>query len=152
MAEMKRRFITTSVEVEGRTEERVVEVPAFEPEPWDEKAPLTHVGARARRADGAIKAAGRAPYTTDVRRPNQAHAAFVRARVPRGRVTAIDTAAARALPGVLDVLLHADVPARTKMFNAEVTYLGQPLAAICATTEAIAERAARLVRVSVEPL
>lgn len=43
---MVRRFVTTSVEVEGRTEERVVEVPAFEPEPWGPDAALTHVGGK----------------------------------------------------------------------------------------------------------
>jgi CO/xanthine dehydrogenase Mo-binding subunit len=152
VAESKRRFITTTVEVEGRSEERVVEVPAFEPEPWTADAALTHVGARATRVDLAAKAAGRAPYTTDVRRPNQAYAALVRANVARGRVTAIDASAARALPGVLDVLEAKDVPAKTRLFHPEVTYAGQPVAAVCATTEEIAVAAARLVRVSIERL
>lgn len=146
------RFITTTVEVEGRTEERVVEVPAFEPAPWGPDAQLTHVGVRALRADGAAKSAGRAPYTTDVRRPNQAASAIVRANVARGRVTAIDASAALAFPGVLDVLLHADVPARTRLFSADITYSGQPIAAVCATSQAIAEAAAKLVRVTVETL
>ena len=152
MADAKRRFITTTVEVEGRTEERVVEVPAFEPAPWGADAPLTNVGARARRADGLLKAAGRPGYTTDLRRPGQAYAAFVRARVPRGRVVAIDVTAARAHPGVLDALLHADVPARTRLFDPEVTYAGQPVAAVCAETQEAADAAARLVRVTIEPL
>ena len=142
----------TTVEVEGRTEERVVEMPAFEPTPWGTDAMLTHVGARATRVDATAKSAGRAPYTTDIRRPGQAAAALVRAAVPRGRVTAIDCTAARALPGVLDVLLHADVPKRTRLFSPDVTYVGQPVAAVCATTEAIAARAAKLVRVTIEPL
>ena len=146
------RFVRTTVEVEGRTEEQVVEMPAFEPEPWDADAVLTHVGARVVRVDGASKAAGRAPYTTDSRRPAQVAAAIVRATVARGRVTSIDVDAARALPGVLDVLLHADVPARTRLFSPDVTYLGQPVAAICATTEFIAARAAKLVRVTIERL
>ncbi|MEY3700845.1 MAG: hypothetical protein RI891_137, partial [Gemmatimonadota bacterium] len=94
-----RRFVSTTVEVEGRTEERVVEVPAFPVEPWGPDAQLTHVGARARRADGLLKTMGRAPYVTDVRRPNQAYAAIVRSDVARGRVLSIDTAAARVLPG-----------------------------------------------------
>ncbi len=152
MAEQKRRFISTTVEVEGRTEERVVEVPAFEPVPWGDDARLTHVGARALRADGALKTSGVAPYTTDVRRPNQAYAAIVRATIARGRVTAIDVAAARALPGVLDVLVFADVPTKTRLFSPEIAYIGQPVAAVCATTAEAAARAARLVRVTVERL
>ncbi len=152
MPEPTRRFVTTTVEVEGRTEERVVEVPAFEPTPWDDRADLTHVGTRATRVDLLAKASGRAPYTTDVRRPNQAYAAVVRARVARGRVTAIDASAARALPGVLDVLEAKDVPARTRLFFPDVTYHGQPVAAVCATSAEVAAQAARLVRVTVERL
>ena len=152
MADQPRRFVTTTVEVEGRTEQRVVEVPAFEPTPWGADAALTHVGARARRVDGLLKATGRPGYTTDLRRPNQAYAAFVRATVARGRVTAVDATAARALPGVLDVLVQADVPARTRLFFADVTYVGQPVAAVCATSQEVADAAAALVRVAVEPL
>ena len=152
MADPKRRFIKTTVEVEGRSEESIVEVPAFEPDPWRADAALTHVGARATRVDLAAKAAGRAPYTTDVRRPGQLYAAMVRANVARGRVTAIDATAARALPGVLDILELKDVPSKTRLFLSEVTYAGQPVAAVCATTNEIAVAAARLVRVTIETL
>jgi CO/xanthine dehydrogenase Mo-binding subunit len=144
------RFVTTTVEVEGRTEQRVVEMPAFDLEPWGADAALTHVGARALRVDAALKATGRPGYTTDLRRPHQAYASIVRARVARGKVTSINTEAARAIPGVLDILLVDDVPARTRLFNAEITYHGQPLAAVCAETQAIADRAARLITVDVE--
>ncbi|MBA3853582.1 MAG: hypothetical protein C0503_04150 [Gemmatimonas sp.] len=150
MAEPKARFITTTVEVEGRTEQRVVELPAFDLEPWGEDAALTHVGARAVRVDAALKATGRPGYTTDIRRPQQAYVAIVRSRVARGRVTRVDVEAARAVPGVLDVLLHADCPPKTRLFNPEITYHGQPLAAVCAESQEIAERAAALVVVDVE--
>lgn len=150
MAEPKARFITTTVEVEGRSEQRVVELPAFELEPWGENAALRHVGARALRVDAPAKAAGRPGFTTDLRRPHQAYAAIVRAQIPRGKVLSINTDAARAVPGVLDVLLHADAPAKTRLFLPEITYHGQPLAAVCAISQEIAERAAGLVRVEVE--
>ena len=148
----KGRFVTTTVEVEGRTEQRVVELPAFEPAPWGTDAQLTHVGARAIRTDGPLKATGHPGYTTDIRRPNQAYAAIVRATVPRGRITALDLDAARALPGVLDLLAAADVPTRTRLFSNEITYTGQPIAAVCATTQEIADAAARLVHAAVESL
>jgi CO/xanthine dehydrogenase Mo-binding subunit len=144
------RFITTTVEVEGRTEQRVVELPAFDLEPWGADAVLTHVGTRAVRVDAALKATGRPGYTTDLRLPHQAFASIVRATVARGTVARIHTEAARALPGVLDILLATDVPARTRLFGAEVTYHGQPLAAVCATSQAIADAAARLITVDVE--
>ncbi|HRN52364.1 MAG TPA: hypothetical protein PK788_02650, partial [Gemmatimonadaceae bacterium] len=150
MTEPKARFVTTTVEVEGRSEQRVVELPAFDLAPWGEDAQLTHVGARAVRVDAALKATGRPGYTTDIRRPHQAYVAIVRSRIARGRVTRIDAAAARALPGVLDVLLHEDCPPKTRLFNPEITYHGQPVAAVCAESQAIADRAAALVVVEVE--
>ena len=150
MAEPKARFVTTTVEVEGRSEQRVVELPAFDLAPWGEDAQLTHVGARAVRVDAALKATGRPGYTTDIRRPHQAYVAIVRSRIARGRVTRIDAAAARALPGVLDVLLHEDCPPKTRLFSPEITYHGQPVAAVCAESQAIADRAAALVVVEVE--
>lgn len=150
MAEPKARFVTTTVEVEGRTEQRVVELPAFDLEPWGEDAALTHVGARALRVDAALKATGRPGYTTDIRRPHQAFVAIVRSRIARGRVKSVDAAAARALPGVLDVLLHADCPAKTRLFHPEITYHGQPVAAVCAETQELADRAAAIVVVEVE--
>lgn len=150
MPDAKPRFVTTTVEVEGRVEQRVVELPAFDVEPWGADAALKHVGARALRVDAALKATGRPGYTTDVRRPHQAYVAIVRARIARGRVTRIDASAARALPGVLDVLLHDDCPPRTRLFNPEITYHGQPVAAVCAESQDIAARAAALVVVEVE--
>ncbi len=150
MAEQKARFITTTVEVEGRTEQRVVELPAFDVEPWGEDAALTHVGARATRVDAALKASGRPGYTTDLRRPHQAYAAIVRSRIARGRLLRVDVEAARAVPGVLDVIVHADAPPKTRLFNPEITYHGQPIAAVCAVSQEIAERAAALVTVAFE--
>ncbi len=150
MSESKSRFISTTVEVEGRTEQRVVEMPAFELEPWGEDAQLTHVGARATRVDAGTKATGNPGYTTDLRRQHQAYAAIVRAQIPRGKLVRIDVSAARALPGVLDVLLHEDAPAKTRLFLPEITYHGQPLAAVCAVSQEIAERAVKLITVEVE--
>ena len=54
------RFVTTTVEVEGREETRIVELPAFEPEPWTDAAELTIVGSRALRVDALQKVTGRA--------------------------------------------------------------------------------------------
>ena len=142
MAESKSRFISTTVEVEGRTEQRVVEIPTFEMEPWGADAQLTHVGARATRVDAGTKATGNPGYTTDLRRQHQAYAAIVRAQIPRGKVLRINTDAARALPGVLDILLHADAPAKTRLFLQDITYHCQPLAAVCAVSQDIANRAA----------
>src|SRR5687767_7293900 len=64
-----RRFMSTTVEVEGREEIKVVELPTLEPPPWDESTELTVVGTRVQRMDALEKVTGRARYTTDVRLP-----------------------------------------------------------------------------------
>ena len=127
-----RGFIPTVVEVEGRTETRIVEVPAFEPTPWTEETPLHIVGTRVPRMDAHEKVTGRARYTADITRPGMLHAVIVRARTPRGTIRHFDATAARALPGVHDILGPGDAPAKTRLFGKEILYLGQPVAAVCA--------------------
>ena len=56
-----------------------------------------------------VTGAGR--YSDDVSLPGQAYAAFVRSPHAHARIVSIDTAAARAMPGVLAVLTGADVEA-----------------------------------------
>src|ERR1700694_710937 len=108
--EAMKRFVTTTVEVEGREETTVVEVPAFEPAPWGPDAALETVGERVQRLDGGDKVTGRAAYTQDVRLPGMLHARFVRAAVPAGRVVRLDLSRARTLPGVRATLAAADLP------------------------------------------
>lgn len=98
------RFVTTTVEIEGREEIAVVEVPAFEPAPWGPDAALDTVGQRVPRLDAVEKVTGRARYTHDIRLPGMLHARLVRAELPAGRVSRLDLSRARALPGVRAVL------------------------------------------------
>ena len=51
---MAKRFVTTKVEIEGREETKVVELPSRNPEPWGEDAKLTVVGQRVTR-DGRAR-------------------------------------------------------------------------------------------------
>ncbi len=150
-----KRFITTTVEVEGRVESKIVEQPAFDPVPWDADASLAIVGQRAPRVDALEKATGRARYTSDIKRPGMLWAALVRSDAPHGLAT-VDASAARAMPGVLDVLTADDITgvlssAASKLFDRSVRYYGQPLAAVCAETAEQARRAARAVRVTIAP-
>ena len=145
-------FVPTTVEVEGRTETRIVEVPAFEPAPWTADTPLQIVGARVPRMDAREKVNGRARYTADITRPGMLHAVIVRASTARGRIARVDATAARALVGVYDILLPGDAPAKTRLFGTEVLYHGQPVAAVCADSLASAERAARAIAITYEPL
>ncbi len=145
MTEPRARFVQTTVEVEGRTESRVVEMPAFEPAPWTADTPLAIVGTSATRVDAYEKVTGRARYTADIVRPGMLHAVIVRSPIARGTLTALDLDAARAVPGVRGVMGPGDAPAGTRLFRTDVGYAGQPLAAVCADSLDAATRAARVV-------
>ncbi len=58
------------------------------------------VGAKVQRLDGPAKATGRAKYTFDINRPGMLHGVIVRCPHAHARITAIDTSAARKMPGV----------------------------------------------------
>lgn len=68
------------------------------------------LGAPAERREGRQKVTGSARYAAEHPLPGRAHAWPVPATIARGRVTAVDTAAALDLPGVLTVLTHEDAP------------------------------------------
>ena len=143
-------FVATRVEVEGREEIKIVELPVFEPVPWDAGAELHIVGARVPRRDALEKITGRATYTADLERPGMLHAAIVRATVARGRVTRLDLAPALAIPGVRDAIEDGDAPgidaaSGVPLFGPTVSYAGQPIAAVCADTLDLARRGAAAV-------
>jgi xanthine dehydrogenase YagR molybdenum-binding subunit len=70
-----------------------------------------YVGRGVERLDGPAKTTGRARYAAEHPYPDLAHAALVHATIARGRITAIDTAAARAVQSVIEVLTHENAPA-----------------------------------------
>jgi xanthine dehydrogenase YagR molybdenum-binding subunit len=144
-----KRFVVTKVEVEGREETKVVEVPDFDPEPWGADAQLDVVGQCVPRMDALEKVTGRATYTVDVRRPGMLHAAIVRAPIAHGRVLTLDPAPALAVPGVRAVLRREDVERvrydSGQLFDTTIRFAGQPLAAVCAESREAAERGARAV-------
>ena len=149
-----KRFVVTKVEVEGREETKVVEVPDFDPEPWGADAELRVVGQCVPRMDALEKVTGRATYTVDVRRPGMLHAVIVRAPIAHGRVLTLDLSPALAVPGVRAVLRREDVE-RVRydsghLFDTTIRFAGQPLAAICAESAEAAERGARAVLLRTE--
>src|SRR5687767_13597119 len=152
-----KRFVSTKVEVEGREETRIVEVPEFEPVPWTADTPMDVVGQCVPRMDAMEKVTGQAIYTADVHRAGMLHAHIVRAPVAHGTVTSIDFAPALELPGVRAVLRREDVEGirydSGQLFDQTIRFAGQPLAAVCAETFEAAQRAvnAAIVRVDTEP-
>ena len=65
------------------------------------KAPA--LGAPLSRAEGPLKVAGLARYAIEQKLENMAYGVTVQSTRPAGRVLGIDTSAAKALPGVVDV-------------------------------------------------
>ena len=113
------------------------------------------------RADGVEKVTGTGRYTADLNLTGQLHAKFRYADRTHAVVTRIDTSKARALPGVVTVLTHEDVPDvkwggmvqdRRLFAKEKVRFEGDIVAGVAAITPEIAEEAARLIEVDYEPL
>ena len=67
------------------------------------------IGSDRPRIDGVAKVTGQARYGADERAEHAAFAYLATAGIARGRIRAIDEQAARAVPGMLDILTHAKV-------------------------------------------
>ncbi|MEV5357848.1 xanthine dehydrogenase family protein molybdopterin-binding subunit [Streptomyces sp. NPDC052693] len=83
-------------------------------------------GVPAERREGREKVSGTARYAAEFPLPRRAQAWPVPASVARGRVTGIDTAAALAVPGVLDVLTHENAPRLREPDDATLAVLQNP--------------------------
>lgn len=111
--------------------------------------------------NGAAKVDGGAAYVADVRAPGALHVAFVHSPVAHARVTGIDPSAARALPGVVDVLTHREIGEvllgralrdYPVLAGDRVLCVGQRVVAVAAVDPATAQAAAAAVDVEYEPL
>ena len=71
--------------------------------------PNSYIGRSVPRPNLARLTQGRGLYVSDVVLPRMAHVAFLRSPYAHARIISIDTAAARAMPGVLRVATAADL-------------------------------------------
>ncbi|ODU26298.1 MAG: hypothetical protein ABT15_12555 [Pseudonocardia sp. SCN 73-27] len=108
---------------------------------------------------GWDRVSGGATYVGDVRVPGALHVAFVYSPVPSARIVGIDAAAAREVPGVVDVITGDDIGEilvgrvlqdYPVLAVGEVRFAGQRVAAVAAETRAAAREAAHLVDVDYE--
>jgi len=134
----------------------------------EDPAPGAAVGAGVGAPAGPQVVTGTARFTFDVDVPGVLHLSVLRSPHPHARITAIDTAAALAVPGVVAVFTHhdapaarfstarhehpADDPADTRVLDDVVRFVGQRVAAVVATSVAAAEHGCRLVGVTYSPL
>src|SRR5258705_12993858 len=130
-----------------------------------------YVGTRTIRPDGMDKVTGRARFGADFSLPGQLIGRVLRSPHPHARIVSIDTSKAEALPGVKAVVTRDDfadqpsefIPAGEMMMNykdvvrnvlarEKVLYEGHAVAAVAATSPAIAKRALKLIDVKYEIL
>ncbi len=119
------------------------------------------IGQRITKLDAPEKAGGKTRYIHDMQLPGQLHAAILRSARVHARIVRIDTAAARALPGVHAVITAADLPNQRPIGVAKdhlplkgdrVRSLRDEIAAVAADSEAVAQAALRLIEVEYEDL
>ncbi|MFO1159984.1 MAG: xanthine dehydrogenase family protein molybdopterin-binding subunit [Reyranellaceae bacterium] len=114
------------------------------------------------RIDGRAKVTGAAAYAADKRAERLVYGAIVTATIGRGRITGIESSAARSMPGVLMVMTHENAPrqapfqtkaddrhARPKpqLASDKVQHFGEPVALVVAETSEIARAAADVITV-----
>ncbi len=123
------------------------------------------IGRPLSRLEGRAKVTGQAEYTHVMRLPGMLTCKIFRATVPHGRIKAIDTAAARELPGIHGVYTGEDIrkviphPYYGPAFHDQpilaldkVLYVGEPVAAALAEDPHVAEEAVSLISAEYEEL
>ena len=128
------------------------------------------IGQRTIRPDGADKVTGRAAFAADAAMPGMIWGKVLRSPHPHAVIRGIDTSKAEALTGVKAVVTAADITdypvdtpvplgiqdmrwmCRNVMAREKALFHGHPIAAVAATTEAIAAEACQLIEVDFEVL
>jgi CO/xanthine dehydrogenase Mo-binding subunit len=119
------------------------------------------IGKPVPRIEGPEKVTGRARYSADYTPAGTLWGRHLRSPHPHARIVSIDPSRARALPGVRSVITAADVPAKKLgrsisdyevLCSERVRYVGDPVAAVAADTQEIAEAALMLIDVEYEEL
>jgi len=129
-----------------------------------------YVGQSVQRREDPRLLAGRGRFIEDIVVPGMLHAAFVRSPVARGRITAVDAGEARRAEGVRAVYTAAELNGLvretwwsmagpdasyapgTGLAAGDVRFVGDPIAIVVADSRYLAEDAAELVEVDIEPL
>ncbi len=138
------------------------------PEP---KTAFKIVGTRPIRPDGVDKVTGKAVFGPDYKAANMLYGAIVRSPHAHARIVKIDTRKAEAVTGVKAVLTGKDFPqlediemrmgeaagntvdlSQNVMAQGVVFYDGHAVAAVAATSDSIARKAAALIEVEYEVL
>lgn len=128
------------------------------------------IGQRTVRPDGAEKVTGSAAFAADTTMPGMIWGSVLRSPHAHARIKSIDTSKAEAHPGVKAVVTAADIVdfpvdtpvalgiqdmrwmCRNVMAREKALFHGHPIAAVAATSQAIAAEACKLIEVDYEVL
>ncbi|MEX0619296.1 MAG: xanthine dehydrogenase family protein [Pseudohongiellaceae bacterium] len=115
----------------------------------------THIGIDFTPPDVAGKVTGEIKYAEDYKAEGMVFARLLTSPLPSGRVTSIDTSEAVRMDGVVGVFTADDLPpvpppGNPALASEYVTYVGQPILAVAAVSEEIAEEAISRVRIGFE--
>src|SRR3989441_1771090 len=123
---------------------------------------LAVVGKSLTKPDAFAKVSGQTRFADDLALPRMLFGRILRSPHPHARIVRVDTTRARALPGGLPGLTGADRPTKFGILPAtqdeealareKVRYVGDPIAAVAATDEWIADEALDLIEVQFEAL
>ena len=126
------------------------------------QTPLRVVGKAHRKVDAVAKVTGATKFADDLVLPRMLYARLLRSTQPHARVLGIDASKALALPGVQAVLTGKDFPIPFGILPVSqdehalcpdrVRFIGDPVAAVAATSEEAATAALDLIEVRYEPL
>ena len=127
------------------------------------------IGKQVSRLDGRDKVGGTAPFAAEIAMEGMAYAALAFSTVARGRISAMDLAAAGSAPGVVLVMTHLNAPTLKTMpafmtaakacagddlpimQDDRVHWNGMPIAIVLADTQEQADHAASLITATYEP-
>ena len=131
-------------------------------------SPGNATGRSVQRYESRDKVTGGAQYPGDVWLPRTVHACLSTSTIGKGTIRAFDLAAARAVPGVIEILTHetigTDIRQTASIYgggyasdslrplgSAEIAHWGQPVAMVLAETYEAAREAAQRIVVDVVP-
>jgi len=119
------------------------------------------IGKSLPKLDTTDKVLGKAAYTDDIEYPGMLYAKLLRSKHPHAKIVSLDILRAEGLPGVKAIITAKDVPFNAHGYNFKdqvvfaqdkVRYLGDPIVAVAAETEEIAEEALERIDVKYEVL
>ncbi len=124
--------------------------------------PFRVIGKPRRRVDARAKVTGQTQFADDLSFPRMLYGRFLRSPHAHARIVSVDIRAAAAAPGVHAVLTGADFPMRygilpvsqdeEALCRERVRMVGDPIAAVIASTEAEATAAVDLIEVEYDLL